>query len=60
MINLKLFILKDKQLHKAKKSNFYSTIVFNKLFLIILIRDFYKFALILGKTLRNHLISQKR
>lgn len=40
MIDLKLFILIDKQLQKVKRSSFYSITVFRRLHLIVLIEIF--------------------
>lgn len=51
MIDLKLFISINKQLQKAKKSSFYLTTVFDRLHLVVIMADFYQFALILGKAL---------
>lgn len=51
MIDLKLLILIDKQLQKAKRSSFHSTIVFDRLLLVVLIEDFYQFAPVLEKAL---------
>lgn len=60
MIDLKLLTSIDKQLQKVKRSSSYSTTVFDRLLLIILIRDFYQFAPVLRKTLWNYPISQKK
>lgn len=57
MTDLKISISIDKQLQKSKRLSFYSIIVFDRSFLIVLIGDFYQFVLILGKTFLNYLIS---
>lgn len=49
MIDLKLLILINKKLQKTKKSSFQLTVIFNKLFLIIVIEKFYQFPSILRK-----------
>lgn len=60
MIDLKLLILIDKKLQKTKKSSFHLTTVFNRLFLIILIKKFYQFPSIPGKAYENYLINQEK
>ncbi len=59
MIDLKLLISINKQLQKAKELNSHSSIVFIGLPLVVLIRDFYQFTLVLGKALWNHLIGKE-
>lgn len=50
MINLKLLISIGQKLKKAKEINLYLTSIFGRLFLIVLIGNFYQFALVQGKT----------
>lgn len=59
MIDLKLFILIEKQLQKVKGLDLYSTIVFGRLSLVVLMGDFYQFAPVLGKAFWNHPIEKK-
>lgn len=51
IIDLKLSILIDKKQQKAKNINLYLITIFNKLFFIIQMRDFYQFVLVLEKVL---------
>lgn len=51
MIDLKLLISIDQQLHKVKGLSSHSTTVFGGLSLVVLMGDFYQFSPVLGKAL---------
>lgn len=51
IINIKLFILIDRQLQRAKILDMSSTLIFGRLFLIVLMGDFYQFASVIEKVL---------
>lgn len=60
IIDLKLLTLIDKQLQKAERINSNLTTVFGRLFLVILMENYYQFASVLEKNLWKHLASQKK
>ncbi len=58
MIDLKLLTSIDKQLQKARRLDSHLTTVFDRLLLLVLMRDFYQFAPVLGKEFWNHPIGE--
>lgn len=60
MIQIKLFALINKQLRKTKSAISFLTILFIGLSLIVLIGNFYQFALINNYTLQNLLRTKKK
>lgn len=60
IINLKLLILVDKQLWKTKEATLHSKPVFDRLVIVVIISNFYQFALKLGKTFEKYLNSYEK
>lgn len=59
MIDLKLLASMDKQLRKVKGTNLHLTTVFGGLSLVVLMRNFYQFAPVLGNALGDNPVGEK-
>ena len=60
MISLKLLTSMDKQLYKTQEMSPNSTTVFDGLFLVILIDDFYQFVPVQARFLWNNLVENEK